>query len=156
MRRLGTLAAVATLLFLVAAPAVAGPKGALTSAFHNEVNQFGTGGGVERPEGHISPFSGSVSICDDLVVGSWYSLLDPDRDVLGTITASFTLDGDLLNAVQTPDRRRSVDGESLWIYTRGVPVIGTLDVGTHILEVVIFEDGQPPFPVSVTIEVSSC
>ena len=160
MRRLFTLAAVIGLLFVMAAPAAAGPKGELTSAFHNEINQFNTNGAVDvdRPEGHITPFTGPgpVLICDDLVVGTWSSLFDSDKDVLDTITTDIRLDGELLVAAQTPTRQRTFQGESIWSYTRGVPVIGTLDAGDNVLEDESFEAGQNPFVASVDIVVSSC
>lgn len=142
--RLMPILAVAVML-AIAAPAIAGPRGDLTNSFHNELNQFKADdfAGLDRPEGHISPFGGTdpVLVCDDLVVGTWFSILDPTRAGLEEVTAEFRLDGELLNATRTPAKKtpHPEDGDG-WGITNGVPVIGTLDAGTHTLEY-SFNDG---------------
>jgi len=138
-KRLAILALSIVLVVLGAAPALAGGKGELTSAFRNEVNQFNPDfdpdGPLERPEGFINVFGPSpVEVCDELIVGTWFSLTGFTKDFFDGLFFEYRLDGEVLNDRTTPPRRRILDGERVWAVTAGVPVIGTLDAGTHVLE----------------------
>ena len=152
--RLIPIVAIAVLVAL-AAPAVAGSRGELTSAFHNELNQFKRDdfAGTVRPKGHISPFGpGPLQVCDALVVGTWYALFGEDRAELADTAAEFRLDGELLTATRTPPKKTPIPGDGPgWAIVEGVPVIGTLDPGTHTLEY-IFNDG---FEVGIEVDSSS-
>jgi hypothetical protein len=147
------------LVVLGAAPAVASSEGELTSAFHSELSQFNHPNfdGLDRPQGHITPFDGPgpVSICDDLVVGTWFTVFD-EKDNLEAFSIEFRLDGVLLDSTRTPARGAKFLGEKSWILTTGVPVIGTLDVGSHSLEYSLFFDGFPIGVLSVEIDSNSC
>lgn len=136
-RRFSLLALSIVLVVLGAAPAVAGGKGELTSAFRNEVNQFNPDFDltIDRPEGFIPVFSPApVEVCDDQIVGTWFSLTGETKNFFDGFFFEYRLDGEVLNDKTTPPRRRTLEGERVWAVTAGVPVIGTLDAGTHVLE----------------------
>jgi hypothetical protein len=159
MRRSMVLTIASVLVILGAVPAVASSEGELTSAFHSELRQFNHPNfdGLDRPEGQITPFDGPgpVSICDDLVVGTWFTVLD-EKDTLEAFSIEFRLDGVLLDSTRTPNRGTKVSGEKAWGMTTGVPVIGTLDAGSHSLEYSLFFDGSPIGVLSVEIDSNSC
>jgi hypothetical protein len=159
MRRLMVLTIASVLVVLGAVPAVASSEGELISAFHSELSQFNHPNfdGLDRPEGHITPFDGPgpVSICDDLVVGTWFTVFD-EKDTLEAFSIEFRLDGVLLDSTRTPARGAKFLGEKSWILTTGVPVIGTLDAGIHSLEYDLFFDGLPIAVLSVEIDSNSC
>lgn len=162
MRRLIILAIAFALALAMASPAAAGPKGDLTSAFRNEVNQFAVDDpadlDLDRPTGHVTPLSspGPIAVCDTEMIGTWYSIFDADRSVLAPFTAEFFLDGEELDKTRTPIRKRTFAGDLVYIVTEGVPVIGTLDVGMHTLEYRFDEDGDGviDFTFSTVLDVS--
>jgi hypothetical protein len=165
MKRSLVIAVAAVASVTVPAAAVSADQGGgeLNSAFRTEVNQFrvdlSDAPPLVRPEGHLSPFvSEPASVCDELIVGTWISLLDFDRAELARTTWDITLDGEPLDVVQTPVRKRKLTdssaGQSLLAFTRGTPVIGTLDEGVHVLEYVFYEDGIPVFVATRDIDSS--
>lgn len=158
MRRIWLLATVVGLVFLTAAPASAGPRGELTSAFNNEYNDIRRGNGLEnRPEGHINVEAGFVEICDDLVVGTWWSWDLDDKATTFLITVEISLDGAAMDEARTPPmKNKSNPSETLWGFTEGVPVLGTLEAGTHTLVYDYYFDGVLMLTNSTVIAVAEC
>ena len=163
MRRTLLFALVTALVALGAVPAIAGDKGELTSSFHNELNQMRSPDfdGFDRPDGYIGDSDdGTELICDDLAVGAWFTWTGSDKDVLEMVTVEVRLDGEVLDLTRTPDRRVTFRGEKVWGFTLGVPVIGVLDPGLHVLEYEVPVGSIPDlFPdgivIPIEIDVSS-
>ena len=169
MKRLLMLALAMALLVVGTAPAMAGNDGGLKGAFYSETSQFNKPGfdGFEQPDGFISPFVGvaSYEVCDELVLGSWFTLItvdDATKADLDAFTAEFFLDGEPLDVITTNASRvkSKEDGVLRWANTTGVPVIGTLDPGMHTLILAVFNDGVEvefsPFPVEIDVSPSNC
>ena len=160
MRRFLSLALIAAALVVIpAGSATAGSdKGELISAFNTEINDLRKDD-LNRPDGHIGLLPDSVEICDDLVVGTWVSvLLLEDRSAADVVTIEITLDGELLDAKRTQPKKMKFDDGTSWGFTEGVPVLGTLDAGVHTLEYTTDLDGDGGFPpaiFTITITVSS-
>lgn len=143
-----------SLFFVTAATRAAGDNGSgeLIASFH-----AGVGGGEAinahsavadavaspqvNPEGRLEPFGDPEFICDQLVVGTWVFVFDPDRAVLDAWTNEFMLDGDVLDTVRTPLKRVAHGpAQGWWWFAEGVPVLGVLDPGLHDIEF-SFDDG---------------
>jgi len=149
---------VVAVLAVGASTAAAGPNGDLISSFRTELNQLKDADfdGFDRPDGFITPFvTGPLLICDELVVGTWFSLVGEDRSSLDNSSAEFRLDGELLDATRTTTKRINAADGKTWGFTNGVPVLGILDAGLHTLEYSIIDDGLGPFVFSVDLDVSS-
>ncbi len=88
------------------------------------------------PEGRLTPFGGEEFVCDELVVGTWVIWFsdDDDKDALAAVTNEFSLDGETLELTRTPLKRFNSDEEKGWWFAEGVPVLGTLDAGSHEIE----------------------
>ena len=116
-------------------------------------------GGLDRPEGFISPFQGDREVCDDLIVGTWFSWVHLTRTELTEIDFrhEFVLDGVALDLTTTSiSRVRTANPTPVWGFTVGAPVIGVLDAGVHILEVTAFLDGVPIDFLPIEITSVSC
>jgi hypothetical protein len=153
----------------MASPAAAGPKGDLTSAFRTEANQYRNyedGFVPDRPEGFITALlpPGSpttIEVCDEQVVGTWFSWNEASREELENLPSNIEirLDGEVLDTVRTPIKQRKLrnplpDQDRVFVFTEGVPVLGTLSEGTHLLEYALIAGGVEVVTLSLTINVS--
>ena len=152
-RFLVVLAAFAMLAVFMAAPAAGGGgEGELNASFHaglsggsaidvhSEVaDAFASPQG--NPEGRLEPFGGLEEICDQLLVGTWVFVLDPDQALPDAWTNEVKLDGEVLETVRTPNKRVAQGpAKGSWWFAEGVPVLGLLDPGSHLIEFT-FDDG---------------
>jgi hypothetical protein len=129
-----TLALVVALVMTLAPPAAAaavGADGGLHSAFRSEINLLARGASFDRPTGFVSAFAGSRTVCSDDVLGTWSVGLGVARDQVTEI--SIQLDGFELATTRTPPRRFTLGGTVLYGTTVGIPVLGRLAAGQHVL-----------------------
>ena len=153
----------------MASPAVAGSEGDLTSAFRTEVNQYRNMGdpgfALDRPEGFISPLVDDLTtprqVCDEQIFGTWFSWSEATREEIENLPISIEiwLDDEVLDTVRTPIKQRKLtnplpDQDWVFVFTEGVPVLGTLDEGTHFLTY-LFVAPWGSLPVTLELDVSS-
>ena len=158
MRRLGTLIVTMALAIVAIVPmADAGPpdRVELMKSFKNGVRT-----GDTRPAGRILPWEGlpPQTFCDDQTLGLWIFWAGPDRSDLLATTNSFVLDGTTLVTERTKLKKYTTPtGDKWWFFAEGVPVLGTLGLGTHTSE---WTHSEPVFPIpttdTVVFEVKSC
>jgi hypothetical protein len=145
-------------MLVIAVPAVASSdRGELTSAFNTEINQFKTDAfaGFDRPDGFITPLGFPPQpqlICDDLVLGTWYTVFDESRSVLTTAAFEVELDGELLDP-KRKIRRVRFEGELVWGLTEGVAVIGSLSEGLHTLVYRFDFEGDGVFELAIPTDI---
>ena len=108
----------------------------------------------------ISPFSVGQEFCDDTVLGTWASIWfwDEEMDFIKASYVEITLDRQMLELDRTPIKRAFPtihDGTKYWWYAQGVPVLGTLDEGTHSLFTSLYI-GEYIYEFDITFEILSC
>lgn len=123
-------------------------NGGLAIDVHSEV-AAGVASPQLSPEGRIAPFGEDRLICDELVAGTWVIWFGDDKDAVASVTNEFTLDGEILELTRTPLKRFNDPEEKGWWFAEGVPVLGTLDPGTH--EIVWTFDASELFGFGDTI-----
>ena len=100
-------------------------------------------------EGRISPFAEGQVFCDDQVLGLWVIHYDREdfAEDMPRIVNEFTLDGEVLKLKRTPIKvafptYKDEEGYKYLWFAEGVPVLGTLEVGTHLSEFTVSLDGE--------------
>lgn len=164
-------------VLLLAGTALAGDSsvGALQAAFNTWGNAVDTiewnvpnevavvhAAPIKGLEGRISPFADGQEFCDDQVLGLWVVHYDREdyAEYLPRIINTFTLDGEVLKLKRTPIKvafptYKDEEGYKYWWFAEGVPVLGTLEVGTHLAELTIYLDGES-WEFSTFFEVDEC
>jgi len=109
-----------------------------------------------NPEGRLEPFGGVEEVCHDTVVGTWVFYLASDGGDPDGWTTELRLDGALLELERTPWKPR-LDGSGDKWYAEGVPVLGTLDPGTHYIYSFFSNTSGLEFgPWTTEVEVTVC
>jgi len=169
MRKVGPFVAVMSLIAVVGvAPATGNDgRGELVASFHAGFSggaailfQSSAHPSVASPQmnspGRLEPFGAAELVCDQLVVGTWYFLVDPDRAVLDAWTSEFKLDGETLELERTPNKRVALGPQKgWWWFAEGVPVLGVLDPGLHEIEWTADDGSSGPFTITTSVEVDS-
>lgn len=170
--------ALAALLFLGSTVlAAASPEGALIAAFNTLGNAFDTLTWLvpnDVASMHAAPALGVFEyrinlwnpdqvFCDNQVLGTWITWIfwgeELDGDFIENSWNEITLDGQPLELQRTALKRAWPtfhDPEfdfKFWFYSEGVPVLGTLEAGTHDLS---FRSSLPGADSDITFEVIPC
>lgn len=170
-------ALIAALLVVGTALADPSPEGALRSAFNTNMNGGDT---VEwwvpndvaethaAPvlgfyENRISLFNEGQVFCDDTVLGTWVRWIfwgeDEDRAYAEASYNEITLDGEPLELERSALKRAyptlHYEDYKFYGYSQGVPVLGTLEPGTHTLSWVGYLVDDTLYS-DITFEVIHC
>jgi hypothetical protein len=167
------LAVAAVLLAAAVTWAAPSPEGALRAAFQSGV----TGGGVIRfqvPNSQaelvaapaigldyrISPFL-DQELCTGTVYGTWVTWLWTEAERAagdpGLLTTEFDLDGVPLVVQRTSLHRiKPPAGPNDWGFSEGIPVLGTLEAGSHTLTWRVTFDGITFPDETINLLVADC
>ncbi|MFN2197095.1 MAG: hypothetical protein ACK2UW_13335 [Anaerolineales bacterium] len=170
-------ALLAALLVMGTALADPSPEGRLRSAFNailngadavewvaNDVAATHAAPVLGIYENRISLFNEGQVFCDDTVLGTWVTWMFgeyewEDRAYIEASYSEITLDGELLELERSSIKRAyptiHYDGYKFFSYTQGVPVLGTLEAGTHTLSWVGYLVDDTLYS-DITFEVIHC
>ena len=79
----------------------------------------------------------------------------PDRESLDLWASQIILDGEVLDLTRTAPSRW-VDGPIDWWHSEGVPVLGTLSVGDHLIESTFTFDSMLVSSFATDVHVADC
>lgn len=150
MRKLVVAAVVAAFLVIPAGAALADTAGFRSAGLESE--------------NRIHPFLDGETYCASQDLGVWVFVIDERQgllDYLEIVDFEFTLDGDVLDntyaAVSSLARGFQQDNPTgLWRTAIGDPSVGLLDLGSHELTTVIYEEGAPVFTVDISFTINDC
>lgn len=170
-------ALLAALLVVGTALAEPSPEAALRSAFNTILNGADTVEWVANDvaevhaapvlgvnEHRISLFNEGQVFCDDTVLGTWVTWIFgeyewEDRAYIKASYSEITLDGEPLELERSGIKRAyptiHVEGYEFFAYSQGVPVLGTLEAGTHTLSWVGYLVDDTLYS-DITFEVIHC